>query len=196
VKGKKVNDESIDKLIRDLEEQKELLSCNRERDMRKQSRDDSSRANTRELTMRIVAGLCIAAISFMGTEMYGFNNHIIELDQKMILLITPDFRIVPSGKHTSHELARRGLEARIASLEERVKTLILELSKLDGVEARLTQSQMVEGQSHLNILRTESYKMKEDLTRDYRRELEQSITMIEERLENLYRILTEDGSWF
>ena len=67
--------------------------------------------------MNGIIGLMFAFLAFLGSQLFQANNDIVRLKQGMNLLVTPDMRIVPSGKHASHELARVKLEARIKALE-------------------------------------------------------------------------------
>ena len=67
--------------------------------------------------MNGVIGLMFAFVAFLGTQLFQANNDIVRLNQGMKLLVTPDMKIVPSGKHASHELARAKLDARIKALE-------------------------------------------------------------------------------
>ena len=70
--------------------------------------------------MNGVIGLMFAFLAFLGTQLFQANNDIVRLNQGMKLLVTPDMKIVPSGKHASHELARAKLDARITALERDV----------------------------------------------------------------------------
>lgn len=67
--------------------------------------------------MNGIIGLMFAFVAFLGTQLFSANNDIVRLNQGMKLLVTPDMKIVPSGKHASHELARAKLDARIKALE-------------------------------------------------------------------------------
>ncbi len=191
-------DKSIEDLRRELERELDSLDRRDEPRRRRGGRPSSYRdekARSQELSMRIIAGLCIAAISFMATEMYDFHNQLIGIDQKMRLLVTPDFQIVPSGKHASHELARETLGARITSLEGNIKFMMQKLEETEGLGERMRQEHMTECLRHLTLLREEAGKLKEGITSEYRREISQEIKMIERRIEGLSRAIKEDRDW-
>tara|TARA_R110002012_G_scaffold194518_1_gene362311 strand:- start:490 stop:762 length:273 start_codon:yes stop_codon:yes gene_type:complete len=63
-----------------------------------------------------VMGLMFAFVAFLGSQLFAANNDIVRLNQAMNLLVTPDMQIVPSSKHSSHEVARAKLDAKIDSL--------------------------------------------------------------------------------
>lgn len=69
-----------------------------------------------EKIMQGVVGLMFAFVAFLGSQLFAANNDIVRLNQAMNLLVTPDMQIVPSSKHSSHEVARAKLDAKIDSL--------------------------------------------------------------------------------
>ena len=68
--------------------------------------------------MQGLVGLMFAFVAFLGAQLFSATNDIVRLNQSMNLLVTPDMKIVPSAKHSSHELARTILDARITALEK------------------------------------------------------------------------------
>ena len=118
---------------------------------------------------KVVAGILMAIISFLSAEMYDFHNQLISIEQKMTLLVTPDFKIVPSSKHIEHTLAREVISGRLKALEKEIERLNIIIRKGANLGAELREQHREACLQHLELLRSESRSLKKELTVDFRK---------------------------
>jgi len=153
------------------------------------------------IATKVIAGVLLAVISFLSAEMYDFHNQLISINQKMTLLVTPDFKIVPSGKHVTHELAREVIDGRLKALEKESERLSVGIGKVANLGSELRHAHRTECLKHLELLRAEASTLRNAITEDFRRadsvlsnSLEKDLEELEKDLKDMDRRLSGKGS--